>query len=326
VGPTWYSDVVTKLPSIDAFAAVARGREVSGATNDDRESAIEILMSDDSSKRDLLLRHPVHGAEWSVIQGKFSSAIKTFMAKGGYGVPATTGDLVSVTRQGGRSKNYDFDGSFLCDSGSQQKLRIELKRGDSIYDQPQFLQLYAKAGDMVTGSVDPYSAWFFDNYISDVATLAGVSAPTRSEYLMKCFGTDYEVFAHTKLLYRLDVPGSSVNERLQTLAFTSIDKYLAKLESDHSLVDLKSIQARLDAQLGKLFVSWSPDSQDFAVEVFSKESMALTSSISTKKRSNGQRSCLVITNQAGQPIQALLRWKNHNCLLGPAWQISLSSR
>jgi hypothetical protein len=317
---------VTRLPSIDAFAADTLGREASGATNDDRELAIEILLSDDLSTRDLLLRHRVHGAEWSVIQGKFSSAIKTFMAKGGYGVPATTGDLVNVTRQGGRSKNYDFDGSFLGNSGSQQKLKIELKRGDSIYDQPQFLQLYAKAGDMVTGTIEPYSAWFFDNYISDVAKLAGVTAPTRSEYLKKCFGTNYEVFEHTKLLYRLDVRGSSVNKRLQALAFTSIDEYLAKLESDHSLVDLKSIQARLDAQLGKLFVSWSPDSQDFAVEVFSKESMALTSSISMKKRSSGQRSCLVITNQAGQPIQALLRWKNHNCLLGPAWQISLSSK
>lgn len=326
MGLAWYSHVVTRLPSIDAFAADARGREVSGATNDDRELAIELLLSSDLSKRDLLLRHRVHGAEWSVIQGKFTSAIKKFMAKGGYGVEATIGDLVSVTRQGGRSKNYDFDGSFLCGSGSKQQIRIELKRGDSIYDQPQFLQLYAKAGDMVTGSIEPYSAWFFDNYISEVATLADETAPTRSEYLNKCFGTDYEVFNHTKALYRLDVRGSSVNKRLQTLAFTSIDKYLAKLESDHSLVDLKSIQTRLNAQLGKLFVSWRPDAQDFAVEVFRKESMALTSSISTKKRSSGQRSCLVITNQAGQPIQALLRWKNHNCLLGPAWQISLSSK
>jgi hypothetical protein len=317
---------VTKLPSIEAFVAGARGREVSGATNDDRELAIELLLSDDLSKRDLLLRHPVYAAAWTAIQRKFTSAIRTFMARGGHGVAATIGDLVSVTRQGGRSKNYDFDGSFLCDSGSKQQLRIELKRGDSIYDQPQFLQLYAKAGDMVTGSVEPYSAWFFDNYLSEVAKLAGVTAPTRSEYLMKCFGTDYDVFEYTKLLYRVDVRGSSVNKRLQTLAFTSIDKYLAKLESNHSLVDLKSIQARLDSQLGKLFVSWSPDAQDFAVEVFSKESMTLTSSISTKKRPNGQRSCLVIMNKAGQPIQALLRWKNHNCLLGPAWQISLSAK
>lgn len=326
MGPTWYSDSVTRLPSIEAFSADTRGREVSGATNEDRELAIEILVSGDLSKRDLLLRHRVHSAEWSVIQGKFISAIKKFMAKGGYGIAATNGDLLSVTRQGGRSKNYDFDGSFLCGSGSKQQLRIELKRGDSIYDQPQFLQLYAKAGDMVTESIEPYSAWFFDNYISEVANLAGEIAPTRSEYLNKCFGTAYEVFEHTEVLYRLDVRGSSVNKRLQTLAFTSIDKYLAKLESNHLLVDLKSIQTRLDSQLGKLFVSWGPGAQDFAVEVFSKESMTLTSSISTKKRPNGQRSCLVITNQAGQPIQALLRWKNHNCLLGPAWQISLSSR
>jgi hypothetical protein len=247
------------------------------------------------------------------------------MATGGDGVAASAGDLVSVTRQGGRSRNYDFDGSFVSGSGAAQQLKIELKCGDSIYDQPQFLQLYAKAGNMITASIQPYSAWFFDNYISQVVQLAGVSAPTKAEYLNKCFGTDHEVFAHTNVLYRLDVRGSSVNRKLQTLAFTSIDSYLGILETNPSYVNLKSIQDRLNAQLGKLFVSWNPNSQDFAVEVFSKDSMTLTSSIATKKRRNGQRCCLIFTNKAGHPIQALLRWKNHNCLLGPAWQISLAS-
>jgi hypothetical protein len=314
-----------KLPAVSAFGSQTRGRELSGATNADRELAIELLLSDDHSKRDLLLCNPVHGAEWSVIQEKFLSAIKKFMVKGAYGITASVGQLESVTRQGGRSKNYDFDGSFVSESGGIQPLKIELKRGDSIYDQPQFLQLYAKAGDMVTASIAPYSSWFFDNYISAVVSLAGVSAPTKSEYLSKCFGSDYEVFAHTKVLYRLDVRGSVMNKKLQSLAFASIDKYLAKLEANHSLVDLQSIQSRLDKQVGKLFVSWSPESQSFVVEVFSKESMELTNVIATKKRQDGQRSCLVITNRAGQSIQALLRWKNHNCLLGPAWQISLGA-
>lgn len=313
------------LPSIASFGSGVRGREASGTDNDTRESAIELLLSNDSSKRDLLLGLPVHGAEWAAIRNKFLSAIKIFMATGGYGVAASAGDLVSVTRQGGRSRNYDFDGSFVSVSGAAQQLKIELKRGDSIYDQPQFLQLYAKAGDMITASIQPYSEWFFDNYISQVVQLAGVSAPTKAEYLNKCYGTDFDVFAHTNVLYRLDVPGSSVKKRLQTLAFASIDSYLGMLEANPSHVNLKSIQERLDAQLGKLFVSWNPDSQDFAVEMFSKDSMTLTPFISTKKRPNGQRSCLVFTNKAGHPIQALLRWKNRNCLLGPAWQISLSS-
>ena len=314
-----------KLPSIDVFGSEAIGRNLSGARNNERESAIELLLSVDSSKRDILLRHPVHGAQWVVIRSKFLTAIKNFMATCGYGVPASSGHLASVTRQGGRSKNYDFDGSFVSGSGATQMLKIELKRGESIYDQPQFLQLYAKDGDMITGAIQPYSAWFFDNYIAQVAQLAGVNAPSKSEYLKKCFGTEYEVFDHTKVLYRLDIRGSSVNKALQTLAFTSIDGYLGILESNHSYVDLTAIQERLNAQLGKLFVSWDPASQDFAVEVFSKDSMTLTSSIATKKRRNGQRSCLVFTNKAGHPIQALLRWKNHNCLLGPAWQISLGS-
>jgi hypothetical protein len=317
---------MTQLPSLDAFSSSTQDRGESGATNDARETAIEMLFSKDHSERALLTGHPVNGARWQAIQTKFQRALTTFMATGGHGVPVAVGNLSSVKRQGGRTRNYDFDGEFLCANGSVLTLKIELKRGESIYDQPQFLQLYAKHGDMVTFAIEPYGSWFYDNYMSAVALLAGVASPTKTEYLAKCFGTNYDVFEHTKVLYRLDVGGSAMNKKLKALAFKSIDGYLSSLERNPALVDLDAIQRRLDAQLGKLFVSWDPVQQDFVVEVFSKASMTLSGHISFKKRPDGQRSCLVVKNMASQPIQALLRWKNHNCLLGPAWQISLAAR
>jgi hypothetical protein len=316
---------MAQLPSLDAFSSFTQDRGESGATNDAREKAIEMLFSENHSERVLLTAHPVHGARWQAIQTKFQRALTSFMATGGHGVPVAVGKLSSVKRQGGRTRNYDFDGVFVCANGSELTLKIELKRGKSIYDQPQFLQLYAKRGDMVTSAIEPYSSWFYDNHMSEVALLAGVAAPTKAEYLSKCFGTNYDVFEHTKVLYQLDVGGSPMNKKLQAVAFKSIDGYLSKLERNSALVDLGAIQRRLDAQLGKLFVSWDPGQQDFVVEVFSQASMTLSGNISFKKRRDGQRSCLVVTNMATQPIQALLRWKNHNCLLGPAWQISLAS-
>lgn len=316
---------MTQIPSLAAFSSATPGRGDSGVTNDIREKAIEILFSEDVSERAQLTKHSRDGAEWQKIQTKFQEAITAFLAKGGDGVRATAGHLSSVKRQGGRSRNYDFDGKFVCNDGAIITLKIELKRGESIYDQPQFLQLYAKQGDMVTKSIEPYSSWFYDNYISDVASLAGVLAPPKSEYMANCFKTDYEVLAHTKALYRLDIRGSSINRKLQTLAFESIDEYLAELESNPAFVDMAAIQRRLNDQMGKLFVSWDPGAQDFVIEVFSKSSMTLTGHVSFKRRRSGQRSSLVVTNKASQPIQALLRWKNHNCLLGPGWQISLAS-
>lgn len=319
------SDLMTRLPSLDAFSSSTQGRGESGATNDDRETAIEMLFSENPSERALLTGDPSDGARWQAIQAKFQRALTSFMATGGHGVPVAVGSLSSVNRQGGRTRNYDFDGGFVSSNGTVLTLKIELKRGESIYDQPQFLQLYAKQGDMVTSAIEPYASWFYDNYISSVTLLAGVAAPTKAEYLARCFGTNYDVFEHTKVLYRLDVGGSAMNRKLKALAFKSIDGYLSNLESNPALVDLGAIQRRLDAQLGKLFVSWDPIQQDFVVEVFSKASMTLSGHISFKKRRDGQRSCLVVTNMASQPIQALLRWKNHNCLLGPAWQISLAT-
>ena len=312
-------------PSLDAFDEFVQGRGNNDSFNSDRETAIELLFSPDSEKRDSLVKKSPHANEWRLISSAFANSINEFVSTGGPGVPPSAGELTHVIRLGGRSHNYDFEGHFKMLSGSVLKLKIELKRGDSIYDQPEFLQLYAKDGDLIAKKFPSYASWFYDNYLPSITMLAGTSIPSKTDYLNKCFGTNYGAFPHTKILYDLDVPGSSTKEKLKIVAFDSIDSYLSALEQKIHMVDLDAIQNRMNSQIGKLFVSWNPKSSNFNVEMFSAEAMKLTTNISFKRRPNGQRSCLTVENAAGNQIQSLLRWKNHNCLLGPAWQISLRS-
>jgi hypothetical protein len=310
-------------PNLKAFDETVQGRGSNDSFNSDRETAIELLLSPNSEVRDILLKKSPQSNEWQRISSAFTDSIREFVSTGGPGVPPTVGQLKHVIRLGGRNHNYDFEGYFEMRSGSVLKLKIELKRGDSIYDQPEFLQLYAKDGDLIAEKFPSYASWFYDNYLPSITMLAGTSIPSKTDYLNKCFGTNYEIFPHTNILYDLDIPGSTTKEKLKTIAFESIDSYLGELEQNLDMVDLDAIQNRMNSQIGKLFVSWNPKSSIFNVEMFSAEAMNLTSNISFKRRPNGQRSCLVVDNAAGNQIQSLLRWKNRNCLLGPAWQISL---
>lgn len=312
-------------PSLNAFDEFIQGRDNNDSFNSDRERAIELLFSPDSEKRDFLMKKSPNANEWRRIRSAFTNSIREFVSTGGPGIPPSAGELTHVIRLGGRSHNYDFEGKFKVLSGSVINLKIELKRGDSIYDQPEFLQLYAKNGDLIAKEFPSYASWFFDKYLHSITKLAGTSTPSKTDYLNKCFGTNYDAFPHTTTLYDLDIPGSTIKTRLKEIAFESIDSYLKKLEQNINMVDLKAIQNRMDSQIGKLFVSWNPKLASFNVEMFSSEAMKITPNISFKRRPNGQRSCLVVENAAGNQIQSLLRWKNHNCLLGPAWQISLRS-
>ncbi len=311
------------LPKISAFGSDAKGRGSNDSDNGARETSIEILFSPDINRRNQLLKNSSDGETWRLIRSALAEAIEKFVTTGGPGIPPSTGELTHVARLGGRGNNYDFDGFFQTKSGSTLKLKIEIKRGQSIYDQPQFLQIYAKDGFMVKSTIPSYASWFYDNHLSSVSGLATERTPTKIEYLKKCFGTNYDVFPFTAKLYKLDTGGSITNKKLQAIAWQSIDEYLGELERDTSKLDLKTIQNRLHEQIGKIFVSWDPGLKSFNVEMFSADAMSINTNITFKKRPTGQRSCVLLENKAGNQIQCLLRWKNHNCLLGPGWQISL---
>ena len=58
-------------------------------------------------------------------------------------------------------------------------------------------------------------------------------------------------------------------------------------------------------------------------ENFTEKDMKITNEFTLKQNSNGQYNSLVFKNLNENKIEALLRWKNHACILGPAWQVKL---
>lgn len=225
-------------------------------------------------------------------------------------------------RAGGRSNNFDLLLE-LTDGRKSSQLKIELKKGRSIFDQPQFLSLYVNAPGVTINSEPNYAEYFFDKYFPKVRELTGCPPIGRSEYLRFVYGTSYNepTFSH---LYKF-VKSSPLNRNLlSTLQHQSIDAYLRRIAENPDAIDFANLQARLLEQIEKWFLSWEAGSQSFSWERFTREELTLTGSIRKKTRQGGQVSTLALPTQTGQEIQMLLRWKNNPCVKGPAWQVRLT--
>ena len=94
-------------------------------------------------------------------------------------------------------------------------------------------------------------------------------------------------------------------------------------EDGKNFLDYDSINSLFKNQVTKYFISWSYETMSANVENFSEKDMKINSGFTLKENSRGQYNSLVFKNLNENKIEALLRWKNHACVLGPAWQVKL---
>ena len=225
--------------------------------------------------------------------------------------------------RGGRHWNYDFGLSFET-AGGLVEVPIELKRGRSIYEQPQFLSLYVSSPFVLRESVLTYAEFFFDEYFEYLSTATHCAPISRAEYLAVVCNTKYEepTFSH---LYAFAKLGGSELQLLRELQYESIDSYLRYLLGlTDAGIDFDSLQQKLFEQLPKHFLSWDSSRQVFLWERFTSLGLELSGKIDTKAKSSGQLTTIVLPTRTGQQLELLLRWKNNPCVKGPAWQIRLT--
>lgn len=303
-----------------AFTEPPRGRESNDELNKLREEFLVLLLSTKPQDRsDLRLSSP-DPSSFKKIEIEIDRAVASLQDI----EPAIKGaTFFKIERKGGRTNNYDFVLSYRTGS-KDTKVNVELKRGRSIFDQPQFLSLYVNAPDVVTQATQNYAEFFFDTFFEELQKLTGCSSITKSEYLRGVYGTSYETSPFNQL-YQFVKLNKSNRSALSEIQHRSIDLYLKNLVSKHGLINLDSLQERLFAQLDKVFLSWDTISHKFYWERFSGESLTLSHKVFTKSSPSGQISTIVIPTATGQRIEMLLRWKNNPCVKGPAWQIRLTS-
>jgi hypothetical protein len=200
---------------------------------------------------------------------------------------------------------------------------VEFKFGNSIYDQPQFLSIYATPDYFITFESQPFSEFFYDNYGSSLATLANTKLPERTFYLSKIFGTSRSAHSFFMNLHKYKVANDANRKALKKISDDAIEGYLKTFKSQENFLDYDAINAMFGNQVTKFFISWSYETMSANVENFAEKDMTITNEFTLKQNSNGQYNSLVFKNLNENKIEALLRWKNHACILGPAWQVKL---
>ena len=310
--------------TIELFEKKAANKAENDKNNKSREAAVGFLLGEDKLAASKLTEDPHVGERWKIVESNLRECLIS--------IPEaldsdTNFEFAHLIHRGGRSTNFDFDAVYSHKSSSAQKTEsVEFKFGKSIYDQPQFLSVYAKTGTMITSDSEPFAEYFYDNFAPKLAQLAKVELPERGFYLSKIYGTSRDVDPFFVNLHIFKMESKSNKEKLKEISNTAISEYLKTFSDKTNSLDFEAINDLFRNQIVKRFVSWDHKTKTAKLEFFEEGDMTIADEFELKLNRKGQRTSLVFTNSNEKKIQALLRWKNHACILGPGWQVYLKRK
>lgn len=305
---------------IESFDADLSGRENSGRYNDLREEALVWMINAPSGALDAAKSKLTRPYRLDLVNEALRDALDALALAEGIEVRS---GLWRAQKRGGRRNKFDFDFEH-SDANEGQKVSVELKRGESIYDQPQFWQVYTNYTGLLKDGVPTYAEFFFDHFLNDLTSKFEVSAGSRQNYLKSVYRTtdDSEPFT---TLRQVALQGGAGASLLKEFHYISVDKYISFLLTlPNAGLEFEAFQERLYLQLPKRFLSWDSLAERFLWERLDRESLTLTGEIQARGKRSGQLHTLVLGTVTGQQLHLLLRWKNRSCVLGPAWQIKLT--
>lgn len=205
----------------------------------------------------------------------------------------------SVEHKGGRKFNYDF----LINN----KFKIEFKFNSTRIDKcPQFLSI--SANNFIIGTC--YAEYFYKKYLKDILKLINLKMPNKNEYLNCVYNNDYtklECFTYLKKNEAL------IKEQKNSIVKESIKNYLNIVK-----IDITKLNNELAIKEQNKFYILFKNGKFYKDFIHPKE--LIITSLKEIKNDN----TLIFYTKTNTIISLLLRWKNHNGILYPAWQITLS--
>ena len=311
-----------KITDLDlrSFGQSSDGKALNDRDNKSREKVVAVLINSSEAELDSL-RRQIRDRE---LLNELITALHVSITELSNLVQLHfEPENVNAIPKGGRGNNHDFD-LVINVSGSELTLAVELKKGISLFDQPQFLSLYVNTSAILIDSVKNYAEFFYDENFNKLQKYSGCAQVEKVDYLAGVFGTTYENAPFSQL-YELVKSSDLAKDWFKELQYSSVDRYIQYLlsHSPHP-INWASLQERLFQQLPKFFLSWNSEGKTFKWEQFEKDELTLNGEVATKKKTSGQLTSIVLPTETGQRLEMLLRWKNNPCVKGPAWQIKLT--
>lgn len=222
------------------------------------------------------------------------------------------------SHKGGRKFNFDFGIKVYYEDGTSTDYNIELKFNASTIDEtPQFVSPMKPSQYMS----NVYEDYYYDNYLTRLASESGLELPSREEYLkqlhtnnpkcMKPYQDLYYMGCKQSSQYTGDPAHIKFYETAKKLSHESITSFIEKTELNIEALS----EYLLTSQNNKIYMLYS--GTQFIVQRPNMDDYQLASV--TKNPEKNRYDCV---SKTGVKLNVLLRWKNGNGIAFPAFQIS----
>ena len=279
------------------------GRDKNDSSNKQREKILETLLSADTHT---LIEDPTYGSQWRTLLSAWKGALEQLAVKKGY----THYTDIKVESKGGRGYNYDY----LVNYDGAGEAKVEFKfGGTSVSTLPEYFNPDANKPFQHV----KYADFFYDNYLDSVLSVYDIpntDKPSKEVYLKHVHSNSSSLPFFTTLYNKEKSDGTEKYKAKAAISHASIQEYLRVYGASTDLALLTSEFQR--SQSDKTFLLY----QDgvFHIDQIKDEELIAKSVIGV------QGDSLLIQSAApGTVHKMLLRWKNHHCVLLPAWQISM---
>ena len=220
-----------------------------------------------------------------------------------------------LTKKAGRGHNYDFDLAFCRGDKVIYTTKLEFKYGStSVEKLPQFYQ--KNTGWEITPVL--YHEFFYDGpYLEEIRMCCADAPekPDRETYMRHIMKTAYN--CHPFFQYLYDNESTNKKEKADIVK-RSIRDFLALYGST---INIEAVKQTFDkTQADKQYLLYDHKSRAFCCQSCDFLGGGELTFVCVKKNN-----VVVITNGVYE-FHLLLRWKNHQGILNPAWQVSVKKQ
>jgi hypothetical protein len=249
------------------------------------------------------------GSKWIDIKEKLFNIMKQLYYK-------HTGNNIldnityTVKSKGGRGNNYDFE--IIYSDGINAKL--EFKYGSDIFSYAQFLSLYWNNINLVK---ENYIKYWYDNYLKPYLESLDIDTSNIidfEEYNKHVYDTGYKHVLFSKIREELKKRKTSTSE-YNKINHVSIKEFLNSFMNKDT-INKVNLQNRMNEQKSKIFLFCNGGE-------FNLEKISDHMDLDMDKEIKITHNTIILTTTSNKKIRCLLRWKNGNGCVGPAWQIAL---
>ena len=217
-----------------------------------------------------------------------------------------------LTKKAGRGHNYDFDLTFYRGDEVIHTVKLEFKYGTtSIEKLPQFYQ------KNTVWEITPvlYHEFFYDGtYLEEIRMFCpdAPEKPDKDTYMRHIMKTNYSCHPFFEYLYNNEFVKKKDKH---AIVKRSIRDFLTIYGSQ---INVEAVKQTFDkTQSNKQYLLYDHKSKTFCCQSFDFLSGSELSFVCVKKDN-----VVVLTNGIYE-FNLLLRWKNHQGILNPAWQVSV---